>query len=60
VSLVNTELRSIVDDRVMEVETVYGETGGPNHTLRISPHVVVILTQAQVFGFMEPKDKVES
>jgi len=57
VALVNHGLKTIIDERVTEVETVYGGTGVPNHTLRINPKDVVTLTQVQVFDFTEPKDK---
>jgi len=60
VALVNHGLKTIVDERVTEVETIYGGSGEPNHTLQISPQAVVTLTQAQVFDFTELKDKVQS
>ena len=60
VALVNHGLRTIIDERVTEVETIYGGSGEPNHTLQISPQAVVTLTQAQVFDFTELKDKVQS
>ena len=61
VALVNHRLkRTIVDERVTEVETIYGGSGEPDHTLQISPQAVVTLTQAQVFDFTELKDKVQS
>jgi prolyl-tRNA editing enzyme YbaK/EbsC (Cys-tRNA(Pro) deacylase) len=57
VSLVNPGLQTILDERVLEIETIYGGTGEPNHTLRISPQAVVTLTQAQIFDFTELKDQ---
>ncbi len=56
VSLVNPGLKTIIDGRVLEVETVYGGTGVPNSTLKISPQDMVTITQAQVFEFAEPKE----
>ena len=60
VALANHGLKTIVDERVTEVETIYGGSGEPNHTLQISPQAVVTLTQAQVFDFTELKDRVQS
>jgi prolyl-tRNA editing enzyme YbaK/EbsC (Cys-tRNA(Pro) deacylase) len=57
VALVNPGLKTIVDARVTEVETIYGGTGVPNHTLQINPRDVVTITQAQVFDFAEPKEQ---
>lgn len=57
VALVNHGLKTIVDQRILEIETVYGGRGEPNHTLRINPQAVITLTQAQVFDFTELKDK---
>ncbi len=56
VALVNPGLPAIVDERLVQVETIYGGTGEPNHTLQISPQAVVALNQAQVFDFSELKD----
>jgi Ala-tRNA(Pro) deacylase len=56
VALVNHGLKTIIDERVTEVDSVYGGTGEPNHTLRISPQAVITLTQAQVFDFTELKE----
>jgi prolyl-tRNA editing enzyme YbaK/EbsC (Cys-tRNA(Pro) deacylase) len=56
VSLFNPGLKTIVDARVLEVETVYGGTGVPNNTLRIHSKDLIKLTQAQVFDFSEPKE----
>ncbi len=55
VSLVNPGLKTIIDARVLEAETVYGGTGEPNSTLKISPQDMVTITQARVFEFAEPK-----
>jgi prolyl-tRNA editing enzyme YbaK/EbsC (Cys-tRNA(Pro) deacylase) len=60
VSLVNQGLPAILDERVLEIETIYGGTGEPNHTLCISPQALVILTQAQVFDFTELKEQLSS
>jgi prolyl-tRNA editing enzyme YbaK/EbsC (Cys-tRNA(Pro) deacylase) len=56
VSLVNDGLNTIVDQRLLEVEVVFGGSGEPNHTLQINPQAVVRATQAQVFDFTELKD----
>jgi len=55
VSLVNQGLKTILDERVLEVETIYGGSGVSNHTLQISPQDVVPITQAQVFDFTDLK-----
>jgi Cys-tRNA(Pro)/Cys-tRNA(Cys) deacylase len=56
VSLVNSGLRTILDERLLEKETVYGGTGEPNHTLQIRPQDLAAFTQAQVFDFAELKE----
>jgi prolyl-tRNA editing enzyme YbaK/EbsC (Cys-tRNA(Pro) deacylase) len=60
VALVNHGLKTIVDERLMEIETIYGGSGEPQYTLGISPQAVVTLTQAPVFDFTEFKDKAQS
>jgi prolyl-tRNA editing enzyme YbaK/EbsC (Cys-tRNA(Pro) deacylase) len=60
VALVNHGLKTIVDERVTEAATIYGGSGEPNHTLRISPQAVITLTRAQVFDFTERKEKVQT
>jgi prolyl-tRNA editing enzyme YbaK/EbsC (Cys-tRNA(Pro) deacylase) len=57
VALVNQGLKTVVDERVMEMKTIYGGSGEANHTLKINPQDVVTITQAQVFDFTELKDK---
>ena len=60
VALVNRGVQTIVDERVMEVEMIYGGSGEPNHTLQIAPQAVVMLTQAEVFDFTELKDEIRA
>ncbi len=55
VSLVNPGLKTIVDERLAGVETVFGGCGVPAHTLQISPRGLIALTQAEVFDFTEQK-----
>jgi prolyl-tRNA editing enzyme YbaK/EbsC (Cys-tRNA(Pro) deacylase) len=56
VSMVNQGLKTILDERVMELESVYGGTGISSHTLQISPRALATITQAQVFNFTELKE----
>jgi prolyl-tRNA editing enzyme YbaK/EbsC (Cys-tRNA(Pro) deacylase) len=56
VPLVNPGLKTIVNARGIEIGTVFGGTGVPNSTLRISPQAVMMVTQAQVFDFAVPKE----
>lgn len=56
VALVNHGLNTIVDERVMEMATIYGGCGEANYTLIIRPQDVITLTQAQVFDFTELKE----
>jgi prolyl-tRNA editing enzyme YbaK/EbsC (Cys-tRNA(Pro) deacylase) len=56
VALVTPGIRTILDARVTEVAAVYGGSGEPKHTLRISPPDLIRATQAQVFDFAEFKD----
>jgi len=55
VALINPGLKTIVDQRLIEVEAVFGGSGVANHTLRISPQSVIVLNSAQVFDFTESK-----
>jgi len=55
----DTPLLMPVDERVTEVEAVYGGSGVANHTLRISSQAVVTLTPAQVFDFAELIEKIK-
>ncbi len=57
ISLINTGVKTILDSRLAEMETVYGGCGVPYHTLRVSPQDLTALLRAQVFDFTEPKDK---
>jgi prolyl-tRNA editing enzyme YbaK/EbsC (Cys-tRNA(Pro) deacylase) len=57
VALVNHGLKTIVDQRVTQIEMIYGGSGESGHTLKVSPQAVIALTQAQVFDFTELKEK---
>jgi Cys-tRNA(Pro)/Cys-tRNA(Cys) deacylase len=57
VSLINQGLKTIMDERLTEAETIYGGSGVSNHTLQASPRAIVTITQAQVFDFTEVKNK---
>lgn len=56
VSLINSGVATIIDNRIAEMDTIYGGCGIPNYTLQISPQDLIALTKAQVFDFTEPKD----
>jgi len=60
VALVNPGVQTIVDSRVTEVTMIFGGSGEPKHTLQISPHDVIMITQAQVFDFTEFKDAIQA
>ena len=55
VSLVQSEIPTIVDSRLKEVETIFGGCGVPQHTLAMSPIDLMRITNAQEFDFAEPK-----
>lgn len=55
VALVNQELQTIVDSRLMELDIVYGGCGVPDHSLRVKVDDLIRVTQAQVFDFTELK-----
>ncbi len=55
VSLVQTALPTIVDERLLSLSDGYGGCGVPGHTLRIRIADLVRLTRARVFDFTEPK-----
>ena len=55
ISLINSGVMTIIDSRIVELDTIYGGCGIPNYTLQISPQDVIALTQAQVFDFTEPR-----
>ncbi len=56
VSLVNPGLKTIVDEKLLEVDVVYGGCGVPNTTLQIRPADLVRAAQAEVFDFSELKN----
>jgi prolyl-tRNA editing enzyme YbaK/EbsC (Cys-tRNA(Pro) deacylase) len=55
VSLVNPGMETIVDEKVIAMDVVYGGCGEPRYTLRIQPKDLVAIVQARVFDFTEPK-----
>lgn len=55
VSLVNTGIETIVDEKVIAMDVVYGGCGIPRYTLRIQPKDLVSIVRARVFDFTEPK-----
>ena len=57
VSLLNVGMATIIDSRLTELDTIYGGCGVPCCTLKIAPRDLIVLAQAQVFDFAEPKDK---
>jgi len=57
VSLINAGIVTIIDSRLVALDTIYGGCGVPCHTLKINPQDLIALTQAQVFDFTELKIK---
>ncbi len=55
ISLVNPGLSTLIDQRVLEREVVFGGCGVACHTLRIRVTDLVAVTGAQVFDFTELK-----
>jgi len=55
VALVNPGLKTLVDEKVLLMDVVYGGCGVPNHTLQIAPQDLVAAVQAQVLDISEPK-----
>jgi len=55
VALVNPGLRTIVDRRLTELDSVYGGCGVSRHSLQISVKDLIAVTRAQVFDFAELK-----
>ena len=58
VSLINAGIITIIDSRLTEVDTIFGGCGVPRYSLKISPRDLIVLTQAHVFDFAEPLEKV--
>jgi len=56
VSLVNEGLLTIVDSQLAGVEAVYGGCGVPRHTLHIRTQDLIVVTNARVFDFTEPRN----
>jgi len=55
VALVNPGLRTIVDRRLTELDSVYGGCGVSRHSLQIRVKDLIAVTRAQVFDFTELK-----
>jgi prolyl-tRNA editing enzyme YbaK/EbsC (Cys-tRNA(Pro) deacylase) len=55
VCLVNPGLETLVDERVLAQQEVYGGCGVPGYTLAISPDALVRVTGARVFDFCDLK-----
>ena len=55
VSLVNPGIETIVDEKVISMDVIYGGCGVPHYTLRIQPKDLVAVVRARVFDFTEPK-----
>ena len=56
VSLLNPGIATIIDDLIIEVDTIFGGCGVPRYTLKINPRDLIAVTQASVFDFTEPKE----
>lgn len=57
VSLLNAGIVTIIDNRLTEMDAVYGGCGVPCYTLEIAPRDLIAFTQAQLFDFTEPKER---
>jgi prolyl-tRNA editing enzyme YbaK/EbsC (Cys-tRNA(Pro) deacylase) len=57
VSLVQTEVPTILDERLAALKQGYGGCGVPGHTLRIEVADLIRITRARVFDFTEPKER---
>jgi Cys-tRNA(Pro)/Cys-tRNA(Cys) deacylase len=55
VSLINTELPTLIDIQVLQNKNCYGGCGIPNATLRINPKDLVKITKAQIADFTDPR-----
>ncbi len=55
VSLVNPGLETIVDEKVLRMDVVYGGCGIPSYTLQIAPKDLLTVTRARVLDISEPK-----
>jgi Cys-tRNA(Pro)/Cys-tRNA(Cys) deacylase len=58
VSLFNAGVATIIDSRLTEADTIFGGCGVPRYTLKINPRDLIVLTQAHVFDFTEPMERV--
>jgi prolyl-tRNA editing enzyme YbaK/EbsC (Cys-tRNA(Pro) deacylase) len=56
VSLVQTTIPTILDERLAALGEGYGGCGVPGHTLRIHIADLIRITRARVFDFTEPKE----
>ena len=55
VSLFNPGIATIIDDRLLQMGSIFGGCGIPHFTLKIDSRDLIALTQAMVFDFTEPK-----
>lgn len=55
VSLVYPGIETIVDEKVIAMDVVFGGCGVPRYTLQIQPKDLVAIVRASVFDFTEPK-----
>jgi Cys-tRNA(Pro)/Cys-tRNA(Cys) deacylase len=55
VSLVNAELITLVDNKVLSNENCYGGCGTPKSTLKINTTDLVNLTKAKILDFADPR-----
>jgi len=56
VSLVQTAVPTILDERLASLPEGFGGCGVPGHTLRIRLADLIRITRARVFDFAEPKE----
>lgn len=55
ISLVNPDLRTLVDIQVTQNQNCWGGCGVPQTTLKINTQDLIKITQAQVLDFTEPR-----
>lgn len=55
VALINPDIPTLVDTRLLEQPNAYGGCGVPAHTLKMRPADIVALTHAQVLDIAEEK-----
>lgn len=59
VSLINKELRSIIDNSLFKNEYIYGGCGVQNYTLRIKTSDLAAITHAAVLDFTESRIDID-